>query len=191
MGSTGAEDGSTGAGDTGGASDGGTTGGGTTGGETVGGGATGGTGTTGSGSGDIGSTGRTGTSTVGTGTTGDPGGSGTGLRTCPDDIGDRPPHAMYACCSVSGGDVSGCLQVLNAICITDRNSGVGFCTAPGCEDPEADCDPAPEGSGTAVPTCIDDGTDTFCALDCQDGPCPLGMTCRAITVLGQPHEICF
>lgn len=144
--------------------------------------------TSGTGGGTTGSASGTGGSGGGTAGSGGGGTGGGEPGMCPEDMGERPEHTMYACCSVSGGSIAGCLQVLNAICISDPVTRVGFCTAPGCSDPMLDCDPAP--AGTASPTCIDDGVDVFCALDCSAGTCPDGMTCSRITVMGAFREIC-
>lgn len=65
-----------------------------------------------------------------------------------------------------------------ATCVTDPDMTLGWC-AEACADAndDASCSAAPK--GTATPDCIDISGmgDFFCALNCEDGECPAGMTC--------------
>lgn len=98
------------------------------------------------------------------------------------DPGAQPAEGMYSACA----QASDCVGVNLCVTISDPMMVPlgGFCTAPGCANPAADCIATP--GGTATPMClpltVNDMPDSACALDCAGGKtCPTGMECIAIT----------
>jgi len=97
-----------------------------------------------------------------------------------DDNGDseQPANGMYSHCLTTAE----CVGLNTCIRILDEQGEAldGFCTQDNCQDPVADCDPAP--GGDVMPVCAEVPLNgmpaTVCALSCTGGlTCPGGMIC--------------
>jgi hypothetical protein len=104
-----------------------------------------------------------------------------------DDPGEQPqdPGAMYAPCSAAE-------DCPTRLCVFPRDE-VGFCsTVCGAADDISGCG-LPPGDQSTV--CLDIGLPSgspACALECDAGPCPIGMRCEQIaTPDGDERAICF
>ena len=99
----------------------------------------------------------------------------------------QPQSGQYSHCSEGASD---CGNGLACLMVTIGGTLDGYCSVDNCEDPGADCDPAPPGA-TATPACgtLSNGA-SYCLLDCAVGTCPDGMICHTSNWDGEILSAC-
>ena len=103
------------------------------------------------------------------------------------DLGAAPKRPMYAPCY----DDEECMDGLQCVTLKYEKLLVGsICTVP-CEDPMADCEPAPDGWMATCALHVEDGQLDVCAIACDvRSYCPGGYCMELFGPRGESQDVC-